>query len=364
MNVRTAVQYYPGVLGRRLGHYLDKRAAGYTDRGPLEEVAPALVRARANRGFRAGSHFSGLWPRDLCFAAVGITELGFANELREAADIAIERLDDTFYTDFHASFEVATPAEGVDTFPALVILLHEADGLTERAEALASLAALHRDRFFDEDLAIVTGHGSSWWDSAADPREAYNTAMLLAALERLEACGVDTVYAGDLSAIRDGFRTAFWNGAYLNETRQSEVLACDANVVALYFGLLSPEEASAVIGSLAELQTEHGLKLREQPFARSDVRPAFRLHPDYHYHIWPWNSYMYAIGARRYGEHGAAASEIERIERVLRHYGNFLEVVTLDGRPYVKRGYASAEDFTVAAGLWLEYHRGRSDNAG
>lgn len=47
--------------------------------------------------------------------------------------------------------------------------------------------------------------------------------------------------------------------------------------------------------------------------------------------------------------------EVDRPESLLAPYGNVLEVCTLEGEPYVKRGYASAGEFTVAAALWTEY---------
>lgn len=97
--------------------------------------------------------------------------------------------------------------------------------------------------------------------------------------------------------------------------------------------------------------------MRAEPFSRTEVHPFFLFHRDYHYHVWPWNSVMYAIGLERYGYPTRARREIERLESLLGPYGTFLEVCTLEGEPYVKRGYASAGEFTVAAALWTEYHR-------
>lgn len=360
MGNRRELLYYPSVLGRRLQHYVEKRMRGYTNRGSLEIAANEILTARAEQGFRAGSHFPGIWPRDLCFAARGLTRIGFAPKLREAADFMIRQIEDTFYTDFHCKFNAATPAEGVDTLPALVVLLDEAGGLRGHTKDISPLAALHREKFFDEETSLVTGAGSSWWDSAARSREAYNTAMLLTAIERLEAGDVTTTYTGLSEDVRRGFMDNLWNGYFFDEFRGSSVRACDANVVPLYFGLVDDNTAENVISSLAGLVTETGLKMRERPFTLAEVHPAFLFHPDYHYHVWPWNSFMYANGLEQYGYGDLAEREIERIEDRLRHYGNFLEVLHLNGDAYVKWRYASAEDFTVAAALWVEYKRRRS----
>lgn len=355
MGNETELLYYPSVLVRRLRHYVKKRIEGYTDRGSLEAAAEEILTARAERGFRAGSHFPGIWPRDLCFAARGLTAMGFGEKLRAAAEFMIQQIEDTFYTDFHDEFNAATPAEGVDTFPALVVILDEAGGLKAYAEDVSALAALHREKFFDEETRIVTGAGSSWWDSSAYPREAYNTAMLLTAAERLEENGVNTTYTALSGDIRDGFMDCLWNGGFFDEARGSSVKACDANVVPLYFGLVDDDTAGSIVSALADLETETGLKMREKPFTLREVHPAFLLHPDYHYHVWPWNSFMYANGLKRYGFAESANREVKRIERRLQPYGNFLEVLHLNGSAYVKWGYASAEDFTVAAALWVEY---------
>ncbi len=354
--MRPAFRYYALELRRRLGHYTEKRLGGFEHHGSLESAAEAILSKRANDGFRAGGHFHGVWPRDLCFAARRLVAAGAGDELRTTTERLLERVvaDNVFYTDVHDRFAAATPCEGVDTFPALVILLDETGDVGPHDDLVADLAALHRERFFDEGAGIVTGPGSSWWDSAADARETYDTAVLLAAVERLEARGVETGYTGRSGEIRDGLAT-LWNGRFFDEHRGSSVLACDANVVPLYFGLVDDRRAERIVDSLAPLRTEHGLRMRERSFSLREVHPFFLLHRDYHGGIWPWNSFMYAAGLARYGYTGYAEGEVDRVERCLRPYGTFLETLDLDGTAYVKRGYASAEDFTVAAAIWTEY---------
>ncbi|MFP8952912.1 MGH1-like glycoside hydrolase domain-containing protein [Natrialbaceae archaeon A-arb3/5] len=356
MGVVETGRYYGRELVRRLSHYAETRRRGYHDFGSLERAAEAILASRAQRGFESGGHFRGVWPRDLCFAARGLSAAGYDDATGDAGDWLVEQLrgSNAFYTDFHGRHNAATPAEGVDTFPAIVILLAEAGRLDDRAEAIADLAVRHRERFVGE-TGLVTGNGSSWWDSAVRPREAYNTAMLLAAIERLESHGIETTFTGESAAVREALVSRLWNGDYVDEHRESATLACDANVVPLYFGLLDDERAAALVDSLADLETPRGIRMRARPFSHAAVHPFFLLHRDYHYHIWPWNSAMYAIGLARYGYEDRARREMDRLEGLLGPYGNFLEVCTLDGEPYIKRGYASAAGFTVAAALWTEY---------
>lgn len=65
---RPPLSYSPSVAIRRVSHYAEKRLYGYTDRGSLECAAEQILRTGAECGFRAGSHFPGVWPRDRCFA--------------------------------------------------------------------------------------------------------------------------------------------------------------------------------------------------------------------------------------------------------------------------------------------------------
>ncbi|MCU4926333.1 hypothetical protein OB905_10105 [Halobacteria archaeon AArc-dxtr1] len=355
MTTIPELRYYARELRRRLEHYYRKRRYGFRDRGTLDRAAAEIVAERARGGFVSGGHFRGTWPRDLCFAARGVAAAGYESALRNTADRLVYRLEDVFYTDVHRKFGAAIPEEGVDTFPALVVLLSECGALSTHAGEVTRLAALFRERFFDEKLEIVTGSGSSWWDSAAAPREAYNTAMLLAAIGRLERHDVETTFTDEFERTRDAWLSTLWTGSHFAERRGSATLACDANVVPLYFGLLDDDRAARVVDALSALETPAGLRMRARQFSRREVHPFFALHPDYHYHVWPWNSLMYANGLRRYGFDDRARAEIARMERLLAPYGNFLEVLTTAGEPYVKRGYASAEDFTVAAALWLEY---------
>ncbi|ELY61802.1 hypothetical protein C491_00060 [Natronococcus amylolyticus DSM 10524] len=349
----ATLQYYARELHRRLTHYAEKRRHGYRRAGSLERAADRILSMRAERGLESGGHFHGVWPRDLCFAAPGLVAAGYDDVVADTAAALLAELSasDVFYTDFHPGYSAATPAEGVDTVPAVVLALAAAGRLGEHADAVVELVARHRERFVENGL--VTGSGSSWWDSAAAPRETYNTAMWLAAVETLESRGLETAGA-DSSRIRDGLET-LWNGRYFDERRRSAVLACDANVVPLYFGLVGDDRARSIADALERLETPTGLCMRERSFGVGEVHPFFVLHRDYHYHIWPWNSLMYANGLERYGFEERARREVERIERVMAPYGTFLEVLTLEGEPYVKRGYASAEEFTVAAALWREF---------
>ena len=356
MEFGQEVAYYTRELYRRVRYYVAKRRHGYRYRGSLEDAADRILTERATHGFEAGGHFRGVWPRDLCFAAPGMVAAGHADAVRETGEWLISQLSSVFYTDFHGEYNAATPREGVDTFPALVILLAECGTLEDRSDAVSDLASVYAEKFVDDETGLVTGAGSSWWDSATAPREAYNTAMLLAAIERLERAGVETALTGRASDVRDGLST-LWNGRFFAENRDSSVLACDANVVPLYFELVSDEQAQRIATSLEHLETDHGLRMRARKFSLREVHPFFLFHSDYHYHVWPWNSFVYANGLARYGLEGRAEREVERVERALRPYGNFLEVLRLDGKPYMKRGYASAEDFTVAAALWVEYGR-------
>ncbi|SDQ37935.1 glucosidase family protein [Natronobacterium texcoconense] len=350
-------RYHARELGRRLSHYVAKRRRGYRDRGSLERAAETILAERAERGFEAGGHFRGVWPRDLCFAARGLVAAGYGSEVAETGDRIIDSLSEVFYTDFHDEYRAATPAEGVDTFPALVLLLSAVDRLEAHADSIIDLAAIYREKFVGPETGLVTGRGSSWWDSAAQPREAYNTVLLLAAVERLEERGIATTFTGESESIRNALVSHLWNGSYFDERRGSSVLACDANVTALYFGLVDDERARSIADSLSTLETPYGLRMRARPFGPTEVHPFFLLHRDYHYHVWPWNSLTYANGIAGYGLEERAQREVNRIERLLAPYGNFLEVCTFEGEPYVKRGYASAEDFTVAAALWTEYDR-------
>jgi hypothetical protein len=357
MDSTASLRYYARELRRRLTHYAERRRRGYRRAGSLERAAERILATRAERGLESGGHFHGVWPRDLCFAAPGLAAAGYDDVVADTAAALLSELSeaDVFYTDFHPGYSAATPSEGVDTVPALVLALDAVGRLSEHVDAVGPLVARHRERFVES--GIVTGSGSSWWDSAAAPRETYNTAIWLAAVDALEGRGLETAGA-DSSAIRDGL-DQLWNGRYFDEHRGSTMLACDANVVPLYFGVVGDDRAQSIVDALADLETPNGLRMREQPFGVGEVHPFFALHRDYHYHVWPWNSFMYANALERYGFEGRARREVERIERVMAPYGTFLEVLTLDGDPYVKRGYASAEEFTVAAALWREF-AGRS----
>ncbi|WP_440763669.1 hypothetical protein [Natronorubrum sp. DTA7] len=135
--------------------------------GPVDTTLESSSDGSPTTSRNAGTGFgitarSSARPRDLAFGARGLSAAGYEEGVAETGRWLVDQLSDSsvFYTDFHDRFHAASPAEGVDTFPALVLVLAACGCLREQADAVADLAAVHRDRFVTGGL--VTGSGSAW----------------------------------------------------------------------------------------------------------------------------------------------------------------------------------------------------------
>jgi hypothetical protein len=140
----------------------------------------------------------------------------------------------------------------------------------------------------------------------------------------------------------------------VEDASADDVIAADANVLALYFGDLPQERLLDVAGALeaSPLVAPVPCRMRAVPRPVELLPPLARLAPSYHETIWPHLGWMHCIGLARLGlpwRHRAAPL----VQSALRE-GSFLETLDPEGRPHVSRYMATERDFTMGAGLCLE----------
>ncbi|GEM_PF-1818077 len=327
------------------------------DGGTPNDVARLVLRRNAGAILRAGEgHFHAMWVAD--------TGKAF-NGAREA--LSVEYLAGLLSRVVRTSARVGrvptcfTP-KGWHDLPwpradGLPWLLH----MVDRLDDPAFVADHHRDlqKAWDDWRAAhldpttglireeVTG---DWMDTVPRPSSTYNNLMGLRAAQaarRLDLAGEGP----DEKALL----ASRWTGAHLRDhARSGDYLSADANVPALYHGLLPRHVRRRIATSLETslLATPIGMRTREGAYTRDEFPLATRLAPAYHSTRWLHWGLMHVIGLQRNDlpwQH-----QLTPIRRLTSALGNFIETLDDEGRPFATPWIATEHGFTMSAGLYLE----------
>lgn len=321
------------------------------------EVARAVLRANAGAVLRAGAgHFHDMWVADFGKAFGGALhalprEYLAAQLDRVAATSAPLGRVPTCFTPkgWHD-----LPWPRADSLPWLLVMMERLgdDELVARHHAgLQRLWDAWREGTLDPATGLVRDDVTGdWMDTVPRPSSTYNNLVALAGARAARRLGL----AGegpDAKRLLD----ARWSGTHLRDhARAGDYLSADANVPALYLGVL-PEHARRAIASTLEqsaLVRPIPMRTREGAYAREELPALSRLTPSYHSTTWLHLGLMHANGLKREGlpwrEH------VARVEEVVRAHGNFLETLGPDARPHVSRWLSTEHGFSMSAGLYLE----------
>ncbi len=154
----------------------------------------------------------------------------------------------------------------------------------------------------------------------------------------------------------------FWNNkGYLSDFvgEGGGVLNASANLLAIYFGLLSKRDSLKVLKNIEEMSMNEpfGLKTRNKRL------PAWRI--NLFNHIigtssyqdtthWLWLGALYVIALKKLGFRDKADVALSKIEELVKNSGGVREVYTSEGKP-LKSWFFSAEDnFLWSSGMLLE----------
>src|SRR5581483_11346519 len=153
----------------------------------------------------------------------------------------------------------------------------------------------------------------------------------------------------------DALLAARWTGTHLRDhARSGAYLSADANVPALYHGLLPADVRRAIARTLEASDLVHPvpMRTREGAYAREELPPLTRLAPSYHSTTWLHLGLMLANGLQREGL--PWRHHVEAVERSVLAHGNFLETLDARGEPHRSRWLSTEHGFSISAGLYLE----------
>lgn len=326
-----------------------------------EEIAAQVLRANAGPILRAGSgHFHLMWTADLGKAFAGALRVlpreylaGLVSRILTVS-AKLGRVPTCFSVNGHHEI----PWARSDNLP---WLLHMVDALDDAAfldahrRALVKVYADWVESYVDARTGLIRrGATGDWMDTVPRPSSTYANLCALRAYECADRLALLSAPSFQEEAQRALVGERWCGRWFRDHARAGEYLSADANVPALYFGLLPSWCRQDIARSIeaSGLCDPVPMRTREGAYVESELPLLSRLVPTYHSTAWTHLGLMYVVGRRREGL--PYERHLASIEASVLAHRNFLE--TLDGAttPHRTRFLATEYGFTMSAGLYLE----------
>jgi hypothetical protein len=322
-----------------------------------EAMAREVLRANAREVLRSGSgHFHDMWVADLGKAFAGATRELPREYLAGLLDriVSVSARVGRVPTCFTPRGWHDLPWPRADSLPWLLHMVETLDDpafLAERHGALRKTYADWAAATIDPATGLVRRDVTGdWMDTVPRPSSTYNNLMALRAAQAARRLDL-----GDAALDVDALLASRWTGTHLRDHAASgDYLSADANVPALYHGLLRADARRAIARALeaSALVRPVPMRTREGAYARDELPPLTRLAPSYHSTTWLHLGLMLANGLKREG--APWRHHVEAVEASVLAHGNFLETLDERGEPHRSRWLSTEHGFSMSAGLYLE----------
>jgi glycogen debranching enzyme len=384
------------------------RALEIAEAGLLSNIAAiADDSGREHRFVLAGGHqFHTLWTRDFAMASAGVLAMGQGQAVKDSLDtiFANQRADglmprlidheNNIIRIMFATIGVRLPFE----FPLHINFVSENGILTIDGNALLPWAASHyievtgdRDaaqrwwpvavrsleflerEYWDSGLIGKQPPFADWEDSVARKgRVAFTNEAYLLALRGLSGwarfLGMDSSaddYARRAGEFQKRFHDFFWipGRNMIRNFEGDDHLTADANLMAVAHGLVSPDEAAAIMETLraSPLWKPMPGRVTWPDFANHDKDIFVRIFglPDYHDSLyWLWLSSLAAEAERAVGEAGACETILDQVSGLVVSKDSLQEIYKLQKdrvrlKPVRRFFYRAEVPFTWSSGMFV-----------
>ncbi|MBT6121393.1 hypothetical protein HOH45_08030 [bacterium] len=348
------------------------------------------------KGILAGkNHFSDLWARDCCFAAMGSLSIGDSDIVERSLNTLFSNISSDGQVPLrvgqkHFMLKYLFKMQGnnqprytedknvslsVDNNPLSIIVASRCYlGSSNLGRAKKNYPIMKQiiDWQFsqdkDNDGLIEEGFYAGWADSLKKHGNVFYTNVLhyksLVEMSKLaEALGNDddSKLYGDLSeSVRVRIQEKFWNGNYFIDwidSRKREFFSTDGNMLAIIFGVADQKQGKQIMSFVREnkLNQKEGVRTNFPVYPDHHVYPLFRLINMKDYHngmVWLWLGGIYAIALSTLGLKEEAEETIKNISTQIIKYNEVYEVYE-DGKPVNRLFYKSEDGFAWTSGIFV-----------
>lgn len=349
-------------------------------------------------GIYAGkSHFSDVWLRDSCYAALGSLNMGdwdivktnlttifkFMNDQGQAPLRVGQKNMLLKFMGFHAKIPqaryiedkgISTPTDGNSLFIWSVFRYLNATRDTAFVEAHFDLLEKAVEWNFTQDkngdLLIEEGPYAGWADSLKKTGTVLYTNVLhykamvsfSEICETLNRVELATHYRRSAKEIQKRIHQSFWNGRYFSDWidasgKVHDYFSTDGNMWAIVFGVATLEQAWAIQKTTQELGLDRGFSTHSNhpSYAPSVIYPLFFLLNMHDYHNgleWLWLGCVDAVAKHLIGQEEEGRALLTRIAEKIMEYNGVYEVY-YNGAPVKRFWYKSEQWFAWSSGLFV-----------
>lgn len=324
-----------------------------------DAIAREVLRRNAGAVLRAGSrHYHSMWVAD--------TGVAFAGALATLPRPYLVGLVMRMLGESRARHRVPTcftskkvadvPWPRCDGAPWLLRMVEQLGPhfTVEHADACRQIYADWSRANIDPDTGLIawTVRGD-WIDTTRRPSSTYSN--LLALHTHRLAARLNWSGGWNLAdRCEKNLLASRWHDGRLREDASGDPsLAGDAQALALYLADLPPVSLRKIARTTAASGLTSPIPLRARDRPRDLRLPLAALAGSYHEEAWSHLGWMWCVGLAKLGERDAMSELV--LEDTVRKHGTFVEVLGQTGEPLVTRGMRSEIDFTMSAGLYLEW---------
>jgi len=359
----------------------------------LSTGAERLVLCAGRRNFREP------WARDFGFAGFGLADINQLQAMRETLEVFLAhqhasgqfpvKIHSTSVLDryLHSLFGREQPTRAalkpkyttahntisLDGNALLVVAFlnyvnHANDGSFAKIywPALKKAVSWIEGHALESDGLLHQAPFADWADSVARqgkilyPNVVYWKALhdLSKAAPRYGQPGDAEYFAARADQIKQAINEHFWRDelGYYVTSQQFEILSSAGNLLAVAWGLASPEQSHAILDSIAAFEMANPVptQVTHRPYPAEFIAIENRLGGIGHYHTsaaWLWLGGWHIIALTRVGRMQEAETLLERIAYVIARDGAVHEVYDSGGHYLSTFWYTSEAPLTWSAGM-------------
>lgn len=230
----------------------------------------------------------------------------------------------------------------------------------------------------DDDL-LHQGAFADWADSVSRVgRVLYTNVLYWKALRDFASVasryGYDEdqmIFSAKASCVKSALNNQLWRQdlGYFQTSSQFDLFNSDGNLLAIVWGLASPEQSHMILDNMQRLGMADPVptQVTDRPYGTKFVAIENRLGGIPHYHTlaaWLWLGGWHVVALTRMGRLAEAKSVLERINQLIVRDGVVHEVYGEDGRPLRSFWYSSEAPLTWSAGVVVFAHSTYQRGAG
>lgn len=230
----------------------------------------------------------------------------------------------------------------------------------------------------DDDL-LHQGAFADWADSVSRVgRVLYTNVLYWKALRDFASVasryGYDEdqmIFSAKASCVNSALNNQLWRQdlGYFQTSSQFDLFNSDGNLLAIVWGLASPEQSHMILDNMQRLGMADPVptQVTDRPYGTKFVAIENRLGGIPHYHTlaaWLWLGGWHVVALTRMGRLAEAKSVLERINQLIVRDGVVHEVYGEDGRPLKSFWYSSEAPLTWSAGVVVFAHSTYQRGAG